>query len=458
MGLLRHVRPNCPCMVFIGVDGSPFALLVPPQQPKSYRLYQYKSNMQQAEPVGTGFSVSDHIEKSYTNDKPVAALAKFASIESFIGLDLAHFFFTPENISAAERAIDRLVPAKDQKCVIKSVELAGTITRALQGTPCRFVSFVNTIGKVPPILDVIRTLPCRLDYVVTYFTRQCNDTARQLSGSVFVMSTENPGGQGAHIASQKTAYQLVTRCRAHNCAVEWKVLPNQLVDISDQVLFVPVLSNDAHPFALDVSPLPNQKKIAFQLTAKYIINDTDQPKNTAFIFRILNICLETSKSEEEIAKTVNWNNVLWFWLHVICSRAPREGLSAVIRIAANVIANLGEKVPKSFERGVCALAHLWVFSDDSVLRYIGWQVLGQTEINELNIIPKIVENEGKQILLTINGVQEKGTSDGLPSEEARKYQGKLALYLPIRTELKQYLLNIDPEYKQILDKLVKSFM
>ena len=456
IGFLRHVQKNCPIMIFIGIDGSPFALLVPPHKPTSYKLFVYNEQTKENEERSTGYSLPPKLEKNYTNDKPVAALVKFASIDSFIGMDLAQFFFTQETISAAERAIDRLAPSKDSRCVLKSIELAGIICNALHGTPCRFISFVNTIQKVPPILDALKPLALRLDYVVSYFTKQANDTTKQLPGTIFILSAENPGGQGAHIAQQKTVYQLVTRCRGHNCSTEWKPLSNQSFDVNDQVLFSPILTNDSHPFAVDVLPMPNQTSIAFQVTAKYISNDTDQPGNTSFIFRVLNLSLETSKISEEIANKINWNTVLWFWMHIVYGKQPRESLSMIIRAAAAVIAKLGDKVPEDFIRCVCGLKQLWLFSEDNALRYIAWQVLGQTEVDNINLIPKFIEDNNAQILLTANGVQEKGTSDGMPSNEARTYQQKMAMYLPIRSTINEKLQKIDPEYKEILDTIVNS--
>ena len=456
IGFLRHIRKNCPVMIFIGIEGSPFALLVPPKQPTSYKLFVYNEKTKENEERSTGFSLPSKLEKSFDNEKPVAALVKFASIDSFVGMDLAQFFFTQENVASAERAIDRLVPAKDSKCVLKSIELSGTISNALLGTPCRFISFVNSIQKVPPILEAIKPLAVRLDYVVSYFTKQANETTKQLSGTVYILSTENPGGQGAHIAQQKTVYQLVTRCRAHNCATSWKALPNQYVDVNEQVLFSPILTNDSHPFAVDIFPMPNQQSIAFQVTAKYICNDTDQPGNTSFIFRVLNISYDTSKVEDEIAKKINWNMVLWFWLHIVYGKPPRESLSMIVRAAAAVIAKLGDKVPEDFIRGVCGLKQLWLFSEDNSLRYIAWQVLGQTEIDNINLIPKYIEENNRQILLAADGVQEKGTVDGMPSNEARDYQQKLAMYLPIKSNINEKLQKIDPEYKEILDKIVNS--
>ena len=455
VGILRHIPENCPCMIFVGIEDSQFALLVPPQPQKSYKLTAKGEEVTENE-INSCFRILKK-QCNVEETKPIAAFAKFANADAFIGIDLSHFFFWKNSIPAAERAIERLSYAKDPKAVIKSVELTATMGRVLQGTPVRFISMVNSISRVPPILDMIKSMRARLDYVVTYFTKQINDISKQLPGSVFILSSENPGGQGAHIAQQKTSYSLVTRCRAHNCATEWKQLPAYCSEVDDQVLFVPAVTVEEHPFAIDIVPMPNQTKIVFQVTAKYVANDEKKPGCTSFIFRVMSLCLETSTNEEEIVNSINWNCVIWFWSHVVHRMLPSEAISSLMRAAAAMIANIGvEKTPTDFQRGICGLRYLWVFNEDPVLRYIGWQMLSQTVPSKLNMIAKkIVVNE-RTILLTADCVEEKGTVDGFASAEARIFQSELPIYLPIRPEINPSLENVDEKYSAILSKLVKS--
>lgn len=450
MGVLRHLPENAYCLIFLGMEHYPLALLVPPQEWKGFTL---TTNDAEDQITADAFSTPNCAIEQIKQEKPVAAFAQFSSYEAFLGLDLFKFFFTKESMPAAERALDKISRGKDKVPHLKSIELAGTIAKAMNGIPVRFISFLDNIPRTPPILEALRPLYVRLDYVITNVTKSINDTAKNLPGELYVLSGENPGGQGCHIAKSKSAYQLVSRCRAHNCATEWKLAPNHLTDIHEQVLYAPVLLSDTQPYAIDIVPLPNQKSTVFQITAKYIINE---PNNyTSFIFRVLNFEMKSTDKQEELAKSANWNAVLWFWMHKVYERPAREALSAIMRGAANIIAEIGD-ISEDFKRGVCSSKHLYALSQDPILHYIGGQLMFTMPPDSLNIISKYVEKDGKKYLLSANGVMEEPTADGFPSEAARELQSQYSIYMPVISPISNNIAQADAEYAVILEKLIKS--
>ncbi|EAY04568.1 hypothetical protein TVAG_233040 [Trichomonas vaginalis G3] len=448
-GLLRYLPKDARCIIFIGSEQYPIALLVPPQKFECFSLNSENTDDQIAPDA---YSVTTTEPNKENTELHVACIAKFSSFNAILGLDLAKFFFTQETIPAAERALAKISRSKDKTPVIKSIELAGTLANAFTPSPLRFISFVDQIPRTPPILEALRKFLVRLDYVVTNYTKCIPDMAKVLQGEIYILSNENPGGQGMNIARSTSAYQLVSRCRGHRCATEWKQAPNHLSEVQEQVIFLPVLISDNQPLALEIVPLPNQPSYVFQLTAKYYISE---PDNTAFIFRVMNFEIKSTGKLQEYVSSVNWNVALWFWMHKVFEKYQREAVSALMRGAANVIAEVGD-VSEDLKRAVCSTRHLYALGSDPIMKYIGGQLMFTTVPESLNIVPKIIVNNGKKIVLSANGVYEDSPDGTSFSEEAIAYQSKYPIYLPIITPIDKNLAEIDQEYLGILDKLVRS--
>lgn len=280
--VLEKLPENGKCLVFLGMDRSPFMILVPPGKPEH-------EDAKSLNPFSSSFEVGEV--------KRVAAIARFASFEAFIGLDLANFFFDKDTIEAGKEALMQLKPAMERDAVAKSLQLAGTLANVLNGTPMRFIAFLEEIQADPRFFEMLRRFPVRIDFMIAKMTKQALQMQKEIPGTINLISSETI----ETVMRQKTSYQVFCRCRANKAAIEWKPSKNGYAETREQNLFSPICVDD-QSFAFNVNILPNQDRFVFQLTSKFVIAEADR---TSVILRVLSNEYKTSESLQEILDSVN---------------------------------------------------------------------------------------------------------------------------------------------------------
>ncbi|OHS94040.1 hypothetical protein TRFO_39783 [Tritrichomonas foetus] len=376
--ILRHMNSNSRCFVFVGTDDAQYAILAPPAD---------------------GDSKTNFIKNQS------ASLVRFPSINFFIGLDLANFFFSSENESSAERAIENLFPSGDSDPVLKLSEISITLSKVLEGTALRTFGLISKIeSNAYPIFETMRNQMIRIDLIVCNapsYDVKALKLAEELQGSIHIINLINPALQAQVLIEQQTFFHVLAHCSGKMSGLEWKKMHHPYSQIVNLSVHLPVLTNDDQTLAYEVNPLPNQQTLYFQTTVKFI---TVKGNKTFFVFRSFNLEIRTSEIFNEILEKVNWDCVFWFWARMFTYKTHSECTTLLFRTAAAIIHELGDSVPDNFIKSVCIMPDFHLMSDDWKNRWLGVELLCSLPPKKLNFFPKMVEKGNSKFLLSPNGV------------------------------------------------------
>jgi hypothetical protein len=383
---LDFLDPHSKCLIFIGTDRAPFAVLVPPIQ--SIPVLPTTKSFQLLHP------------KLISRYPEIPSIVRFASIESFIGLDLGNFFFTAETFSLAKQGISKLSPGNDSQGFMRCLPLFGTISRALEGLPLRGIAFVHEIYGDLEILEMARRLPLRTDFLVWNLNKKANEIAKVLQGSLTLISSIHYREQARFLARQKTVYQLFGRCRSWRSAAVWKKSYKPFNDPHEQNIFVPVCITDHQAFALEVNTLPNQEFFIFQITAKFV---KSQESVTETYLRVMSLRIPTSDSFEQIVRNVQWNCVLWFWSRRTFDKPKEVAVNEILSVASKIVKQCGDAIDPNFVRAISAVPDWLLVSDSLAERSIATDVISFSSPLHQHFLPHLSDN-GK-ICLSLNGIE-----------------------------------------------------
>lgn len=494
--ILRHMDPDSQCLIFIGTDDAEYSILVPQSSDTRFNNFQCDPTTSTSE---TNF--------------PTASLARFSSINSFIGLDLSNFFFNVRNESIAERAIDKLTFSKDSHSALKTYEISMTLSRVLEGRQLRTFSVIRSIpGNKDslPLIDEMRQSLLRVDFVVSGddYTKSTLSLSEEAQGVIHPLSMNNPALQALCLLKQETSYRLLMRCQAKMCAVEWKKMHRPYSETKDTQLFAPVVissetnenenqtNENSSTFALEIKPLPNQDTIIVQIAAKFVRKDDGN--KTLYVLRVFNKMFKTSDCFDEIVAGINWNVSLWFWSRLLTYKPRSECVAMIFRAAASVISEFkkfkdqsssllllsqinndnteninnvqNEKLfsnYKNFLRAVCAFPDFYLISDDIEDRWIGTELLSLMKPSNLHFIP-IEENiSGLNVVFSPNSLSFVKNSQQMMEigfNEKRSViaaiQKKFPFFIPfdISNKTPTSFLNIDQERLQKLQEIMNQLL
>ncbi|KAH0791437.1 Sec23/Sec24 zinc finger family protein [Histomonas meleagridis] len=405
ISILRHLPESSRVIIFLGTDQCPYVLLVPPKDQSELDENFVKSD--------TSHFPHIHIETS-----KVASIARFASIETMIGIDLSNLFFTNKTISAAERTIEKLTLLSNKMECPSTIEIVGTLSRVLSGTPLHFISIVDQINQSPSFVDMIHSFPVRLDFLVAHYTKTIHQLYPNHQGTIQVISMENPIEQSSQLLLQKTTFQVMTKVRSSRSAVEWHK-PLKHATIEGSIIFSPVCICSEQPFTLEIRTLPNQDFYNFQIVTKYVICEDTK---TNFYLRVMNYSFASSTNFDDIVQRINWNCVLWHWSKSILTKVHNEAINSI-----NKMSEVMQSVYKSetLLNAISLFPDLWITSNDIMKRFIGTELLLYSKPSEIGFIK---EEESKRYVRTPNGTLENNEKKDVEEE-----MPLLPIYVPIRT-------------------------
>lgn len=487
--ILRHMNQDSQCLIFIGSDTAEYSILVPQRDDDQYK-------------------------NESTSNTATASLARFSSINSFIGLDLSNFFFNVSNESMAERAIEKLTFSKDQQPALKTYEISMTLSRVLEGRQLRTFSVLCSLGNKNslPLIEEMRQSLLRVDFIVSgdEYTKNTLSLSEEVQGVIHPLSMNNPALQALLLLKQETSYRLLMRCQAKMCAVEWKKMHRPYSEMKDTQLFAPVVINNENnenqnnsnssssAFALELKPLPNQEKIIVQIAARFVKKASGN--KTLYVLRVFNRVFNTSDSFDEIVAGINWNVSLWFWSRLLTYKPRSECVAMIFRAAASVLSEFkmfknqknkqtqvdiqilknqeqkekqNEETPnnklvsnyQNFLRAVCAFPDLYLVSDDIEDRWIGTELLSLMKPNQLCFVPVEEKIGNLNVVFSPNGacfMKKSENTDEAGFGEKRKdlieIQKRYPLYIPfdILKRPPGCFLNIDQERLEKLQDLTKQ--
>lgn len=435
ISLLRHLSSTDHCLLFIGTDSSPFAIVAPPPT-KIFKVSQ------------PAFSFPSILNVNSAMPGWKASIVRFTSIEGLIGLDLSSFFITQENSAAVERTIELLAPSPDKKSTYKAFEMAGTLATVLSGLPLHFLTIANDMQKFPQIFQGIYGCLVRTDFLLPELSKNAIKSQSLIQGLVMRISSENPAKQAAHLLGQKSVYKVMSICHARRCGIEWKKTFKPYSDIKDQKLFVPVCISKNQAFPIEIQPLPNQPYYVFQFITKYLFYEK---LDVHIVLQVDTIKFGSSDNIDALINSINWNCVLWWWLHKIIDKSSKEIIASIYRAAAAIIASYGDKINDTLQYLVCLLPDLYMLNDqgDKSSSYIDYLMVETPE--NLHLKPQMYEIESLKICESPNGI-----SANPSNQEVKKLQSNYPIYLPIIDHIPQSFISSPHERLTTLRGLIEQ--
>ncbi|OHS98052.1 hypothetical protein TRFO_35620 [Tritrichomonas foetus] len=453
--IVRHLPENSKCLFIIGSDSTEFSLLIPPNRSNSMN------------------------EQNQFTKIEIASAVRFSSIQSIIGLDLTKFFFTRDTAKSAEIAIDRLQVSPDSNPHQKSLNLAKILSGFLN--PIRFISIINEVTRKPVDIEPLLQTMCRVDFIVANINSRALDLAKNIPGTVSILSNHNSAAQAEHLIKQDTKFQIISSLhhRANDFyECKWQKPPRPYIDTNDKTIFSPVLIGNSHPLIADLTFNPNYKPnnnsnsipnnisiinarnnnvFHFQIVSKYFYIDNFEKK---FILRIENFSYDLTVNFDDFLNSINWNSVLYFWSRKVYGLQHDEAMASILKVAAVVIKQCGgfDKINPDFIKGVCSLSKGTMFSNKEDEYLEGTNLLIFAPPSTMKLIPTI-QNEkvhGNNVCESINGISESRGTANTVSPIAKSLQQHLPIYLPIASPIQSEFMKTSITQLSLLEKLVQK--
>lgn len=427
ISLLQHIPAHRKCIAFIGTDRACFEILVPP-----------RSESELAD--------SCSCQRTQGRERApcsMAAIAKFSSVETLIGVDLGNLFFTKDNVEAAAKTIEKLKCGEDARAAVEAVEISATLSRVLNGAPLHFVSIVDQIDLNPSMLESIHSFPTRIDFLVSKYTKSIQQIYKEVQGTIQIISKENPVLQAEQIMKQKTSYRLFSTIRCSRAGVQWKKTPKPFSHIENSSLYVPVCLSEYQSYPFEITLLPNQECYNFQVVSKFI---TEDGNNIYDVMSVMSRSIKSSDVFDEVINNINWNNVLWNWSFAIQNYPQNYALKSIYN-ASSII--LKEHKNEKFIHAITTFIDLYITSNDPVKRLIGTDLLLYMSPSILSFIP--TNPQDKMYIISPNGIFTNN-----PNLNVDEIPEVLPVYLPINNYIPNYITTPNEKQLEIIESLIKK--
>ncbi|KAH0793957.1 hypothetical protein GPJ56_002169 [Histomonas meleagridis] len=380
-----------------------------------------------------------------------ASITNFPSVESLIGLDLSHFYFTSKNSASAERTIDNLIPSKDSDPHKKCAVLAQMFSSFLSNASIRFFSIVNEITRKTIDLEPIRISPIRFDFIVNKVNQYAIKFASELPGSLIELSEENISLQAIHFLGQECKFQMVLKYKSKGARLTWLKPMRPFIDSNSQTVFLPVCITKSYPFVFEITPeFTRSDSSYFQFVSKYIRYTGNISE---LIMRVQSISIPTTENITDIINSIQWNDILLFWARKVVGKTTREVMPSLVRTAALLENQIGAKPNEELRKAVCSFEAMKALNEkkEDSFRYI--DLICNSSPNMLSMIPKIQSG----MCESFNGVyEERNPKEKGPSKEARKRQMQMEVFLPVGDKIPNEFKTLLPIYEKVFVEMAKK--
>ena len=422
------------CLIFVGSNQCEIEVLVPPRQAPS------NPDLNLSTPFSSVFEVDSDIGNT-------AAIARFASFQSIIGLDLASFFFDSTTFDTAKRAMSQIHVAKNTDGIVKSLRLVGTLANAFGNVPFRFISMLDVISGDPHFFEMMRQATVRVDFLVMQYNSFASSMSKSVPGTIQLVDANHAIEQIRTIMGNNTKYQLFARCRARRASVEWKPRLKPYSESRQQNIFCPICVTDYQAFAIDVNILPNQDEFVFQVTTKF--TDVTGPYTNTKL-RVFSKLVKTSPNLRDVLASMNPDVVMWYWSEKLMIAERQNAISGLFRAVATIITQC-EHVPPTFIHAVLTAPDWDITSDSKHESSLASDLICFSNPSRIHFIPHL--NKSQTVCQSPNGV-------AFTNEEGREEANTLAQSLPVfkgpSTPIPSSFIEDDPARKKKLFDLVAA--
>lgn len=392
-------------LIFLGSNECEIEILVPPCQ------LPPDPDLNLSNPFSSTFDIS-------SNCANTAAIAKFASFQECIGLDLATFFFDSTTVDAAKRTVSKINISKNDYATAKSLRIAGTLSNAFGNMPFHFISMVDIITDRANLFQLGERC-VRVDFLVMGYGTPAFSLSKVITGTVQLVDPSHAIEQVQTLMSHKTKYEMFAHLRARRASVEWKRLPKPFYEITRQTLRCPVCVTDYQSFAIDVDILPNQDEFVFQMTTKYTQVEKEY---ICTKLRVTSKLVKTSSNMGEVVASMNPDVVLWYWSDKFGNADKQEVISALFRSVASIISSCRSEINPAFIRAVLSAADWDITSSSRYLSCLANELILFSNPERAHFVPRF--SESGMVCQSVNGVE-------FANEDAREAANALARELPI---------------------------